>query len=155
MWGPIGYGFFCLFFVFFLFFFLVFLCCSPLSLLDFRSLFTLLFGNAGAPLTGFLLLSLAHLVKGGSKTGMMDFLVVELSWTGFVCHLRGVLPPCIQGQVSVRWRFTWFAAGLGAFSFNGFTGSVCQVMRFLLPSEGWFVLYLCRGCNGGRPRMYS
>ena len=109
MWGPIGYGFFCLFFVFFLFFFLVFLCCSPLSLLDFRSLFTLLFGNAGAPLTGFLLLSLAHLVKGGSKTGMMDFLVVELSWTGFVCHLRGVLPPCIQGQVSVRWRFTWFA----------------------------------------------
>ena len=35
--------------------------------------------------------------------------MVELSWTGFVCRLRGVLPPCIQGQVSVRWRFAWFA----------------------------------------------
>ena len=35
--------------------------------------------------------------------------MVELSWTGFVCRLRGVLPLCIQGQVSVQWRFAWFA----------------------------------------------
>ena len=34
--------------------------------------------------------------------------MVELSWTGFVCRLRGVSPPCIQGQVIVLWRFAWF-----------------------------------------------
>ena len=39
---------------------------------------------------------------------MMDFLVVELSWAGFVCYLREVLPPCIQGHLSVPWRFAWF-----------------------------------------------
>ena len=27
--------------------------------------------------------------------------------------------------------------GLGAFSFGGFTGSVCRVMGFLLPSGRW------------------
>ena len=88
----------------------VFLCCfSFVGFLcffhDFRTLITLLCGDAGAPLTGFLLLCLAHIAKGGTKTGVVDVFVVELPWTGFVCHLRGVLPPCIQEQVSVRWRF--------------------------------------------------
>ena len=88
----------------------VFLCCfSFVGFLcffhDFRTLITLIWGDAGAPLTGFLLLCLAHIAKGGTKTGVVDFFVVELPWTGFVCHLRGVLPPCIQEQVSVRWRF--------------------------------------------------
>ena len=96
-------------FCFLLFFFLFFLCRFPLSSLDFRTLVTLLSGDASAPLTRFLLLCLAHVAKGGPKTGVMDFLVIELSWTGFVCRLRGVLPPCIQGQVRVRWRFAWFA----------------------------------------------
>ena len=45
-------------------------------------------------------------------------------------------------------------AGLGAFSLGGFTSSVCRVTGFLLPSGRWFVPYLCRGCHGGRPRMY-
>ena len=49
---------------------------------------------------------------------MVDFRVVELSWTGFVCRLRGVLPPCIQSQVSVRWRFAWFAGRFGCLFFQ-------------------------------------
>ena len=42
-------------------------------------LITLHCGDAGAPLTGFLLLYLAHIAKGGPKMGVMDFLVVEVS----------------------------------------------------------------------------
>ena len=128
MWGPTIYGFFCLSFVFFYFSFLFFLCHFPLSSLDFRTLITLLCGDASAPLTGFLLLHLAHVAKGGPKTGVMDFLVIRLSWTGFVCCLRGVLPPCIQGQVSVRWRFAWFAGRFRCVFFR-------WVYRFGLPSH--------------------
>ena len=68
-------SFICLSFIFF--------SCFPLSLshvfLDFRTLVTLLSGNASAPLNGFLLLRLANVTKGGSKTWVMDFRVVELS----------------------------------------------------------------------------
>ena len=95
MWGPTRYGFFCFSFVFLLFFFVVFLCRFSLSSLDFRTLVTLLCGDASAPLTGFILLRLAHVAKEGPKTGVLDFLVMELSWAGFLCRLRGVLPPCI------------------------------------------------------------
>ena len=48
-------------------------------------LVTLLCRDASALLTGFLLLRLAHVAKGGPKPRVMDLLVVELSWTGFVC----------------------------------------------------------------------
>ena len=34
-------------------------------------------------------------------------------------------------------------AGLDAFSFSGFTGSVSRVTGFLLPSDRWFVPYHC------------
>ena len=93
MWGPARYGFFCLSFVFPLYFFLVFFCRFPLSSLDFRTLITLICGDASAPFTGFLLLRLAPVAKKGPKTGVVDSLVVELSWTGFVRCLTGVLPP--------------------------------------------------------------
>ena len=105
MWRSTGYSFFCLSFVFLLFFFFVFLCRARLSSLDFRTLFTLLCGDAGARLTGFLLLCLPHVAMGGPRTGVIGFLVVELFWTGYVCRLGWVLPPCIEGQMSVRWRF--------------------------------------------------
>ena len=134
MWGPTRYGFFCLSFVFLYFSFLFFLCHFPLSSLDFRTLITLLCGDASAPLTGFLLLHLAHVTKGGPKTGVMDFLMIRLSWTGFVCRLRGVLPPCIQGQVSVRWRFAWFASRFRCVFFQ-------WVYRFGLPSHGVSVVF--------------
>ena len=90
---------------YFLFFFCYFLC---LPLIIACSLF-LLCGDAGATFTGFLLLRLALAAKEGPKTGVMAFLLVELCWTGHVCRLRRVLQPCIQGQVSVQWRFAWFA----------------------------------------------
>ena len=45
-------------------------------------------------------------------------------------------------------------AGLGGFSFSVFTTSVYRVTGLLLPSDGLFVPYLCRGCSGGQPRMY-
>ena len=65
----------------------------------------LLCGDAGAPFTGFRLLQLALSAKEGPKMEVMEFLMVELSWTGFACRLRGILLQCIQCQVSVRWRF--------------------------------------------------
>ena len=74
MWGPAAYGFFCFPFVFLLFFFLVSFCRFPLSSLDFRTLVTLLRGDASAPLTGFLLLRLAPVAKEGPKTEVVDFL---------------------------------------------------------------------------------
>ena len=79
MWEPTRYGFCCLSFGFVLFFFLVFLRRFPLSFLDFHTLISLLCEDASAPLTGFLLLHLAYVAKGDSKTAVMDFLVVELS----------------------------------------------------------------------------
>ena len=121
-------------FCFLLFFFLFFLCRFPLSSLDFRTLVTLLSGDASAPLTRFLFLRLAHVAKGGPKTGVMDFPVIELSWTGFVCRLRGVLPPCIQGQGSVRWRFAWFAGRFRCLFFR-------WIYWFGLPSHGISVAF--------------
>ena len=59
---------------FFCFSFLFFFCCFPFSSLDFRTLVTLLCGDASAPLTGFLLLRLAPVTKEGPKTGVVDFL---------------------------------------------------------------------------------
>ena len=62
----------------------------------------LLCGDASAPFTGFLSLRLALTAKKGLKREAMNYLVVDICETGFVCHLRGVLLPCIHGQVSVR-----------------------------------------------------
>ena len=59
---------------FFCFSFLFFLCRFRLSSLDFHTLVTLLCGDASAPLTGFLLLRLAPITKGGPKTEVVDFL---------------------------------------------------------------------------------
>ena len=73
-----------------------------LSSLDFCTLVTFIYGDASAPLTGFLLLRMAPIAKEGPKIEVMDFLVVELSCTGFVCRMRRVLPPCIQGPVRVQ-----------------------------------------------------
>ena len=95
MWGPTRDGFFYLPFLFLLSFFLILLCRFHLSSLDFHTLITLLSADASAPLTGFISLRVANIAKGGPETGLMDFLVVELSWTGFVCSPRGVLPTCI------------------------------------------------------------
>ena len=92
-------------------------------------LVTLLCGDANAPLTEFLLLRWAHVAKGGTIPGVMDLLVMEGSWTGFVCRLRGVLPPCIQGQLSVRWRFAWFAGRCRCLFFR-------WIYVFSLPSYG-------------------
>ena len=66
---------FLLFFFLFSFVFLsCFFCRFPLSSLDFRTLVTLLCGDASAPLTGFRLLLLAPVTKEGPKTGVVDFL---------------------------------------------------------------------------------
>ena len=80
--GLTRYGFFCFFYVFLLFFFcfslLFFL--YPffrLPLIIAQSFLCLLCGDAGAPFTGFLLLRLAHIAKGGPKTGVM----VVLWWS--------------------------------------------------------------------------
>ena len=140
MWGPTRYGFFCFPFVFDLCFFVVFLCRLTLSSLDFSTLVTLLCGYPSAPLTGFLLLRLAHVTKGGPKTEVVDFLVVELSWTGVVCRLRGVLPTCIQGQVSVRWRFTLFAGRFRCLFFR-------WIYWFGLPSHGVSVTFRLMVCS--------
>ena len=108
MWEPTRYSFFCLPFVFLCFSFFFFFCsflCLPLIIA--RSLL-LSCGDACSPFAGFLLLRLALAAKEGNKTGVIDFLVVELCWTGFVCSLCGVWPSCIQGQVSVPSRFGWF-----------------------------------------------
>ena len=75
----------------FLFFFCTFL---SLPLIIARSLLSLCEDDC-APFTGFLWLQLALAAKEGPKMGVMDFRVVELSWAGFVCRLRGVLPPGI------------------------------------------------------------
>ena len=56
--GTYQIGFLLSFFVFLLYFFLVFFYRFPLSSLDFRTLITLLCGDASAPFTGFLLLRL-------------------------------------------------------------------------------------------------
>ena len=49
------------------------------SSIDFRTLVIFICEDAGALLTGFLLLRLAPVAKEVSKTVVMDFLVVELS----------------------------------------------------------------------------
>ena len=74
MWGPTRYGFFCFSFVFLLFFSLVLLLSLSFVFFDFRTLITLLYGHASAPLTGFLLLPLAPVAKEGPKTEVVDFL---------------------------------------------------------------------------------
>ena len=71
--GTYQIRFLCFSFVLLLFFFLVCFCRFPLSSLDFRTLITLLCGDASAPLTGFLLLQLAPVAKEGPKTGVVDF----------------------------------------------------------------------------------
>ena len=72
--GTYHLRFLCFSFVFLLFFFLVFFCRFPLSSLDFRTLITLLCGDASAPLTRFLVLQLAPVANEGPKTGVVDFL---------------------------------------------------------------------------------
>ena len=140
MWEPTRYGFFCFPFVFLLYCFLVFLCWFTLSSLDFSTLVTLLCRDPSAPLTGFILLRLAHVAKGGPKTGVVDFLVVKLSWTGVVCRLRGVLPTCIQGQVSLRWRFALFAGRFRCLFF-------WWIYWFGLPSHGVSVAFRLMVCS--------
>ena len=72
--GTYQIRFLLFFFSYFCFSFLFFFCRFPLSFLDFRTLITLLCGDASAPLTGFLLLRLAPVTKEGPKTGVVDFL---------------------------------------------------------------------------------
>ena len=81
---------------------------------------------------------------------------MELSWTGFVCRLRGVLPPRIQGQVSVQWRFAWFAGRFSAFSFGGFHlfGLPSHGVSVAFRADGLFCTFL-RGCCGGRGACIS
>ena len=107
-----------------------FLC---LSLIILR-LLLLLCEDASSLFTRFLWLQLALAAKEGLKTGEIEFLVVELCWTGFVCRLRGVVLPCIEGQVSVRWRFAWLAGQFECLFFQG-------IYWFGLPSDGVFVVF--------------
>ena len=71
---------------------------------------------------------------------------LSVAWEGFCRHVS-----------RASWVFggglPGLLAGVGAFSFGGFTCSVCRVTEFLFPSGWWLVLYLCRGCRGGRPYM--
>ena len=121
-----------------------------MSSLDFHTLVTSLCGDASAPLIGFLLLRLAPVTKEGPKTG-----VVELSWTGFVCRLRGVLPPCIQGQVSVRWRFAWFAGRFRCLFFWWISLVwFAESQGFCCLSGRWFVPYLFKRLLWWSGRMY-
>ena len=81
--------------------------------------------------------------------------MVELSWTGFVCRLKGVLPPCIQGQVSVRWRFAWFAGRFKCLFFRWISlVRFAESRGFGCLSGRWFVPYLFKRLLLWSGRMY-
>ena len=75
---------------------------------------------------------------------------MDLSWTGFVCRLRGVLPPCTQGQVSVRWRFACFAGRFRCLFFGRFDlfGLPSHGVSVAFRADGLFCTFV-RGCCGG------
>ena len=128
---AVAFVFLLSFFCFSLLCFLWSFLCLPLIILR---LLLLLCEDASALFTKFLWLQLALAAQEGLKTGEIEFLVVELCWTGFICHLRGVLLPCIQGQVSVRWRFAWLVGQFGCLFFE-------WIYWFGLPSDGVFVAF--------------
>ena len=65
------------------------------------------------------------------------------------------LPPCIQGQVSVRWRFAWFAGRFRCLFFRWISlVRFAESRGFYCLSGRWFVPYLCKRLLWWSGRMY-
>ena len=73
-----------------------------------------------------------------------------------VClSLERGLPPRIQGQVSVRWRFAWFAGRFRCLFFRWISlVRFAESRSFCCLSGWWFVLYLCKRLLWWSERMY-